>query len=358
MLDLAIIPVLAAHLLLLYLAIAAPWIAIWLAWRDHCSRDTISRAAAWRLLWQSNAALALAVLLGAAALAALWSHRRIEYASAIAAIPTERYWFGLAELGFYFACVCGMIALCRRPMVRRGRFLLFTFLGLAAGSNLAYHFPPLFTILSVLTTRRDLVERALSFTELLAQREILARVAHHELAAFIVGGVALSAQALAHAKAGAAESARRLATWGGRIAVAAAMLQMASGIWVLVAMAPGSQARLLGGDLTATSLLGLSVLAAILHLQRLSSLALGDFRRREIVAAMFLLTMVVVFMVATRQINRGHADLKSDPASSVRAAWRLSGGYNLLVEDEAIGRHYPPERDRIVSFGETSSGPG
>ena len=68
-------------------------------------------------------------------------------------VPAARWWFVGAELVFYFACVFGCVLAWRRfdrrPWVRQ-------LLALAAGTNLLYHFPALFTVIAIVFEQREM----------------------------------------------------------------------------------------------------------------------------------------------------------------------------------------------------------
>ena len=107
-------------------------------------------------------------------------------------VPAARWWFVGAELVFYFACMFGCVLAWRRfdrrPWVRQ-------LLALAAGTNLLYHFPALFTVIAIVFEQREIAYGTLdhhTYLQVLLTGNALARVVHVLLASFAVTGLALS----------------------------------------------------------------------------------------------------------------------------------------------------------------------
>src|SRR4051794_10907667 len=109
--------------------------------------DNVAR----RLANLSMACLLAGFLLGGILLALRWSSNR-SYFEAASVIPASRYWFALAELAFYFACMAIYRGLWNRLQARP---FVHALLALAASLNLIVHFPALFTIISVLAVRPE-----------------------------------------------------------------------------------------------------------------------------------------------------------------------------------------------------------
>ena len=306
-LETILVVILGLHLLLVDVAMAGPFVCVWLQWREARHADlaagrvglTLARAAHW--------ALTVGIVLGAILLAVRWLRDDRAYFAAVASIPTSRLWFALAEILFYFACMGAYVGLWNRW--RRRRFAHGA-LALAAATNLCLHFPALFVIISVVSTRADLVGQPLdraAFQHLLVDREVMARVVHVWLAALAVTGAVVSGLALrlAHDEQYRA-AVQRLVRRGAALALVATMLQIPAGLWVAMELPESARDPLLGGDLFATGLFALSFVMALVVLNWLANIALsdnvlGDNGRRRIHCSIVALGALVILMVGTRR---------------------------------------------------------
>ena len=94
----------------------------------------------------------------------------------------------------------------------------------------------------------------------------------------------------------------------GTVALVASALQIPVGAWMLVVSSTPAQTRCLGGDVAASGCFLAGVVAAIVLLQTLGAIALGDaaagMRRR----AAILLVVVAVLMTATLTLSRKTAN--------------------------------------------------
>ena len=77
------------------------------------------------------------------------------------------------------------------------------------------------------------------------------------------------------------------------------MLQIAAGVWVLLAMSSAMQSRLLGEDWVATGLFATSIIAALGLMHFLSIISLGGTSRSAVYRTAIVLAIVVFLMVAT-----------------------------------------------------------
>jgi hypothetical protein len=165
--------------------------------------------------------------------------------------------------------------------------------------NLMYHFPTLFVMLGVLSTRHELWGKSLKFTALLGDAEVLARVAHHLLAALIVSGMALAWYGMR--RGGEALVA---VAWGCRIAAAALVCQLFTGLWLVVSMPMASREMLLGADALAALLFAASLLITFLVLPRIAAAAFGESERRAVMLTLALVLAIVLLMTAARHRTR------------------------------------------------------
>jgi heme A synthase len=140
---------------------------------------------------------------------------------------------------------------------------------------------------------------------------VAARSVHHIVAAVALAG--LYAAALAWGRTNASKSpeaevadATRVGSWAGCLALAAALLQVPVGIWVLLTM-PNNRV-LMGDDLLATGMFIAAVIAALGLMQHLAAIAFGDLTRKNVVVALALYVIVIVLMTSTRVLSRSVAE--------------------------------------------------
>lgn len=301
-----IVILVAAHLLAVNLAGAGPIVAVAIEWRGSATRREVWRVIARRLVVWSIGAAAFGMGLGLVAAGALIASPGLgqpDYWGTLARVPAGRWWFTGVEIVFYYTCLAAYVLLVGR--MRWLRWLL----AIAAGTNLLYHFPALFTILAILPARPELgtetLDRSL-FLKLLTDVETLSRVAHVWLASFAVTGAAVGWIAYrfrsSEEDAGAVRAAG-VAGW--RTALGATLLQVPVGVWVLMSLPIGQQNRVMGSGLAPTGLFALSILGALALLHQLAMLSLGDVRGPRIKITLALLASVVLTMTATLYLARG-----------------------------------------------------
>ena len=194
MLDLALVLVFSLHLLAVDLAMAGPLISVWLEWSGMRRGDAGSAAVARRLASWSLAAGIVGIGLGLLALAVLPHFESEPYRRALGAVSPRRWWFAGWELLFYVCCLGAYIGPWQ--WFRRGRLRRVIHRGLAivGATDLMYHFPPMFAVLSTISTRPALWGESLDnrplFWRLLLEGETFSRVVHHWLAAVAVSAAA------------------------------------------------------------------------------------------------------------------------------------------------------------------------
>jgi hypothetical protein len=230
------------------------------------------------------------IAIGGGLLAILWHNERA-YWSAVGRVPPHRWWFFGGEVVFYFVCMVPYVLLWERA---RGQRWWHRLLAVLAATNLLYHFPPLFVMLSLMSSRPELAGAALDrtqYVELFTDPETLARVAHHWLSATATTGVVLMLLATRRSSASG-----RTAVLAARAALAATVVQLPVGLWLLLVSPAGAQSQLLGGEASGTALFVGAILAAVLLLQRLLTAALGDDSRRTAVKSAVLLLVILLLM--------------------------------------------------------------
>lgn len=300
MLQLAIILLLATHLLAMNIASVAPVAGAWL--RSRRGGDPQRRAAgATGVFKLSLAALGCGAAVGGLLLLAPSAGMR----AALARFPQDAYWFAGAEILFSAACLYGCVKLRNWPRVT----WLLVFL---TSTNLLYHFPPLMAVLGELAAdpnwAADEVINRRALLRLWTRPEVLSLWLHFGLASVAVGCVAAIAYwrwkvALASTDEEAAVDAlisRRLAAW----AFGATVLQIPVGIWLLLASDEAARQSMMGDDWIATASLAAGVWVALGVMQSLAVMAWGDVERRQLGRACVLLVVTVVLMSATLKTSR------------------------------------------------------
>lgn len=304
LLDLLLILTLTPHLAAVGFAGVAPLVALGLEWRGTRKKDPLPDHLARFLGAQAMLWLCVGTALGGAALGICWLRGGDAYFDAFRAFPLRRYWFGAAELAFSLGCLAVYVRW--RPTKRSGR-VGHRLLALLAGTNLLYHFPALFTAVAVVAQRG--VGGDVSFLSMLADAEVLARVAHYLMAAVAATGVFLLLAARRHCFRGAEEAINgRIARWGGRLALPAVLLQIPLGVYLLLVMPPLARQRLMFADPLAGLLLAGGLIAALGLLHYLAAAALGGCSPAEARRAAALFGLTLLLMVAARQQSRGRAD--------------------------------------------------
>jgi hypothetical protein len=215
----------------------------------------------------------------------------------------------------------------------RTRRLAHRALAIAAASNLLLHFPALFAIVSVLTTRADRLGVALDrsgYQQMLLDPEVLSRVAHVWLAAFAVSGVALMHLGLQIDRAGQLDLSRnRLIKAGALLALVPTLLQIPSGLWITLEMPAAARDPLLGGDWVATGLFATSFLLTLQLMHALAGIAMGDRQPRQVRSSIAIMMLVVVLMVGAR----GRAQDFMAPIMHRRASKPTPAGHARVSRD-------------------------
>jgi hypothetical protein len=330
-LELLLVVAFTGHLIAVNVAAAGPLYCVAVEWRASRRGEQAAQQAARRLAVWSLIGFVLGMIIGGGLLGILWHNDRA-YWSAVGRVPVHRWWFFGGEVVFYFACMIPYVLLWDRHVAAsprdavaslgepRGRWW-HRLLAVLAATNLLYHFPPLFTMLSLMTSRPELSGEALDrtlYVELFTDPETLARVAHHWLSATATTGVGLMLLATRPRAAGG-----RTAVFAARVALAATVVQLPVGLWLLLVSPSGTQSQLLGGDALGTALFVGAILAAVVLLQQLLTAALGDDSRKTAVKSALLLLVVLLLMSGA--LHRTRVRNSPEPLVSTPAGDAFSG---------------------------------
>jgi hypothetical protein len=334
--DVLLILVFAVHLLAANFAMAGPLVAIWLEWRATKLGDRLAGEVGRRLAIWSIAALVAGALLGLAMVAGLGWLEPSAYREALDRVPAGRWWSAVGEVAFYLLCI-GLYAGLWNWFARLR--WLHRLLAVLAATNLMYHFPPLFAMISEMSLRPDLKGKVLDaslYRQLMVEGDVLSRVVHHWLSAVAIAATAAMILAMGDKQRPIAERAnsaeiaddrKALVQRAARIALFATMLQIAVGAWVLIAMPDAMQNHLLGEDWLATGLFGASVIAALWLMHQLSILMLGRVSQPAIYRSAISLVIVVCLMVAT--LHRARQRVIQPPSVSLNPAGAVNLAHTL-----------------------------
>jgi hypothetical protein len=353
--PLASVLLLAAHLVAMNVASAAPLICVWLRYRErrgNAMAGAVGRRLASWCLWSLIAGIGLGLLL----LGITWAHHP-SYWNAVERFPARAYWFAASELAFTAVCLAFYARLWnrwhRRPVWHAAVAVL-------AVTNLFYHFPPLMIVLGKLSAQPEWVHEPLVtrpvFRELLLRPEVLSKVLHFVFASVAVSGVALMLLAQHHADRSIAERGHMaLVRAGAAIALAASVIQLAVGLWVLVRLPAAARNALMGHDWPATVLFFLSIVAVLAMVRALARVASGDMDSAAVYQSAILLFVVVVLMTGSltrsRQVQGpdsrrefAHAETIRRQNESYEAAARvvLSPEYSALSSPTTVPESFCP----------------
>lgn len=338
--DLFQILLTALHLTSVNAAFAGPILALWLDVRRTRHADAVADALGRRLLRVSLHGLYGGAVFGVLSAFVWYNSHPAEVTAAAQALPTSRYYFAVAELVFSAVCFELWLMLWRRGSRRA---LVGRFLAVAAITNTIYHFPTLFAVLSVLSTRSNEAIAGISFLRHLGDGEVLARVAHFSAASLAVGGALLAALAsligprssgprnsgsspieatpsepIVVPPASAFDVAARLKARGGLISLITTVLQWPIGIVVVLQLPETSREALMGHSMSATMLFVISLVAVVVLMHRLSAVAFGETTRAEVRSALFWLGITIFLMTGVRHYAREPLYLSHFDSSSVR----------------------------------------
>jgi len=304
----------ALHLLAVNIAAAAPLVSIWHEWHDARGNATAGRAGKALLLMAI-----IATFVGAGlGLIVGWIIWQQGLSAVVQRLPSKIF-YGVFEILFSFILTAIQLIWwhfsLRSPIWQRAVRMLLAFL---AGTNLIYHFPVLFGVITELLHSgqlRGATIQSSEFRHQLIRGAVMARSVHFALAALATCGLAL----MIYGRSGIArlsdDERHRVAMWGGRWAVCATILQVPVGLWVITQLSTISQSRLMGTDLWCTGLFVLGLLTALWLAHVLASIAFGETSRRLVYRSVVLFVLVVILM--TGASRRALAPMSSTSGTQV-----------------------------------------
>lgn len=304
--------VLTSHLILVNLSMTGPLFSVWLdMWairrQDATIELTGKRMARWSLY-----ALLLVILSGILMVFLLWynSDQRLFQA---AKQLHNRINQGICELVFSLICLTAYT--CWNQTIQHHTTLtcgIRRLLAILAATNLLYHFPPLFIMLWQFQRDPHHIQEVLdgaSFRSMMFTAEVCAFTLHYWLASLTTSAIVVL---MITAGLGSSKSNRHfhqnLAISAGRVALAASVLQIPVGMWLLSVLPSTQQTDLLGNDLVSTLLLVTALLATWMLLQELAAIAWGDLHPSATWRSAIYLLVVILLMsgalIRSRRIER------------------------------------------------------
>ena len=320
MLEILITLVLAVHLFAVNVGAAGPLCCVWLHRQESRYENVAAGYIGRQLAPLSVTLLSLGVMLGMVLLWLLWWADDRAYLAALSQIPMTRYWYGMGELVFSFVLMAAYMLLWDRMRKHPNWHAL---LAILASTNLLYHFPPLLTIIAVISTRPELegvwIDSS-TYHQLLFDGEVLSRVLHVWLASFAVTALVVMGYAAKIARLDAyRHEALIVASWGARLALGPTLAQLLVGVWVTVALSDEARFAVMGEDLLASGLLVASILTSLVLLHFLAAVAMGEVTQRAVWRCAMLMALVIVLMsgVLRRARTVAARDVPATAPSSV-----------------------------------------
>jgi len=301
--DLLRAGLLAAHLLASALAATGPVLCVLFRLvptiREQAD-DALRRLAKWSLV-----ALAAGLVIGLASGGWLCLAEASPYRQAVLRFPGHAY--SMLAIEWLFTAVLYIAYLALWHKLRRGPALwLHAVVGVAAATNLLYHFPTMMVLLGRLAAEPSFtLEAEITrpvFRQLITAPDLLARVGHFWSLSLLVAGVA-AVDAAAREKP--SPTVGRLVVGGAAAGLLGLVLMVVSGMVTLTQLPAAPQRALLGGNLLATTLFAAGVTAALALGYALLATAI-DPRVPQLRRARLLLVVATLAMAAATQQAAPH----------------------------------------------------
>jgi hypothetical protein len=296
-LELLTILLLSVHLLAMNIASAGPAVAVWLHWQGV--QNAVRRSLDRQLMWLSIMGFLVGMLTGGMI---LFASPNDGLMPALRRFPASAYWFAGAELVFSLACMLIGVAVWNR--VSKWWLAL---LALATTTNLLYHFPPLMAVIGELAsnphwTDIEIINRP-DVLKLMRHGEVLALTFHFTISSFAVSSIALL-KLLSRRTTEIGPEETRIASSVSRLALAATLLQVPIGIWLLTSLDDPARSALMGNSLLASVAFLAALVLSIKLLQYLFAIALGQATRKNLQQAFSLVCGVVLLMTTSLRLSR------------------------------------------------------
>ena len=326
--DISAIVLLALHLICMNLSGGLPVLAAWLHRqgnrKEKGASDPAMEQVARDAIWQALVMLFVGIGLGFGLAGVMWLDNDRGLFEIFPAFAYKIYW-GLAELVFYVACLGIYLSLAtdrfRESSVASGfRYLL----AILAATNLLYHFPPLFAVMSRSAQSPQAfshVVYASQFRLLLLQDQVMPLMLHVYLAVLAVAPISTPSK-LPPTDASPPPPPQRMmaAKRLMGISLIATLAQLPVGVWLLMRFDAVGQSRLMGSDLAGTICLGLSVLLAFRLMHQMASATFGSPTRHESRQVGTTLLLIILLMTAALRRAEEPRRLPPNPATTSAVA--------------------------------------
>lgn len=351
------------HLLAVNIATAGPFVALWCEWRETKTKDALFGKLGRKLVWVSLWLAGIGIVLGFPMAGLLWLLYPESFANSLttnfrnewmwAGLP-GRAWWGFAELAFYALTMYVYLRTWDLWRAETGgkRYagrIFHRMLAIVSGTNILYHLPVFWAVITVRSQTPAWQTEDLKFAEMMVSGEVWARVGHGWLAAFAVTGTWMLWEAYklrrqnplpAPGPNGEMEfpkdDAHRIATWGGLWAAIPTGMQLIMGPLLLLALPNAGRAALFGVD----PLLGLTFVVSLLLsfglLGQTALAAAGESDEMTIKRCMVLMVLTVFLMVIVRHGARD-ASVKTQPSPQQQQQVEKSSGLSLRSLPTRLG---------------------
>ena len=307
--QLVLMTLLAAHLLMANIATGGPFICVWLQ-RKSAQGSAVAARLNRQMAGWSVVTLLFAAVTGLMQMTMVMQVYPGVFHSTVALVKASKYKASIAEIVFSLVCYLAYYILAKQGLAKatKGKRILAATLALVSGLNTAWHFPTLFALLGVFSTRPEVWANAQTFDVMknIFDGEVLALSTHFLLASAAVSGLMLATLALLVAELTKVDEARRYARAGGLIAVVPTVLQLIVGVWLLMETDELARPLLMGRSTQATVIFLLAIITALMLMHRLASLALGRQKANGLRNAWMTLATTVWLMCAVQQLMRDH----------------------------------------------------
>lgn len=312
---------LSMHLVCMHFASTVPLFCIWLARREAKKGDALAGQAG---RWMAGAALLLfhvGLVLGLVLAWVMHIDGEKNFLAATRDMP-ERIKFGYWEMGFYVV-IMGAYFLwwklwsLNRPWQRGVHALL----AVLAATDLLYHFPPLFAILSRQANPALAVEGTIDnakFVKLMFTEPVIYPTLHFWLASIIVSAVFILRWMGSRLCQDSTGHAKSIVKTSARVALIATVLQLIVGIGVLLHLPDATKSNLMGQSISATLMFAVGAFAAFALMHVLGTLAMGEATIKMTRRALMFVLLVILCMSGAHILGRGDDYRSEVPAQSHR----------------------------------------
>lgn len=245
------------------------------------------------------------MILGAANGLVLWGSGERQFFSALLRFWDTKVFFGWWELAFYAGCVGGyLLWRTRRPAATTWERYVSRFLLLLAGTNLLYHFPPLFAVIQMLARGEGAdgptIDSA-QFRQLMATPHVIWLSIHFLLASISVTGLIVGRMALRQLEP---EPADKVLSSGALSALIATVFQAPVGAAFLLSLPQMEQRSLMGSDMLATVLFVIALVSAFWLMHVMTVTAFFDRTLKQTNQALATTFGVILLMTAAMLLSR------------------------------------------------------